>query len=118
MCRWPASPTIEWLASLSHFLRSKVKFLLTPTFDNRIHLSLDENGIHNWETIDILAQSIYTKNYIVEGEDSDIPVLDGHNYLDWMLQCLVTILPTVCHGASFLFFFPFLLDYITNPWMA
>ena len=38
-----------------------------PTFNNRIHLSLDENGIHNWETIDILAQSIYTKNYIVEG---------------------------------------------------
>ena len=23
------------------------------------------------------------KNYIVEGEDSDIAVLDGCNYLDW-----------------------------------
>ena len=75
MYQWPASPTIEWLASLSHF--SKVKFLLTSTFNNRIHLSLDENGIHNWETIGILAQSIYTKNYIVKGEDNDIPVLDG-----------------------------------------
>ena len=35
-----------------------------------------------------------------------------------MLRCLVTILPTVCHGASFLFFSSFPLDYITNLQMA
>ena len=35
-----------------------------------------------------------------------------------LLRRSVTILPTVCHGASFLFFLSFPLDYIINPWMA
>ena len=35
-----------------------------------------------------------------------------------LLQCSVTILPTVCHSTLFLFFLSFPLDYITDPWMA
>ena len=35
-----------------------------------------------------------------------------------LLRRSVTKLPTVCHGALFLFFSSFPLDYITNPWMA
>ena len=35
-----------------------------------------------------------------------------------VLQCLVTILPTVCHSMSSLFFLSFPLDYIIDPRMA
>ena len=41
-----------------------------------------------------------------------------HALVHYLLRRLVTILPTVCHSASFLFFLSFPLDYIINPWMA